>query len=107
MVAVQERHHGSDRRIRSLLQPPPTPFESAQRMHDKIVSFLQDNFMEDTAKWNEFTRDRAQIGSLSNVMLLGIYWFAQGRLDHWVGSSAPQHLNYKVEIVSFFVNVQQ
>jgi hypothetical protein len=101
-MAAQEQHHGSDRRIRSRLQPPPTPLESAQRMHDKVVSFLQDNFMQDTSNWNDFTRDRAQIGSLNNVMLLRVYWFAQRQLDHWVGSRAPQHLNYKkVEIVSF------
>lgn len=99
--AAQEYHHSSDRRIRSTLLAPPAPLESAQRMHDKVISFLQDSFMQDASSWNEFSRDRAHVGSLSNVMLLRIYWFAQGRLDHWVGSRAPQHLNYKkVEIVS-------
>jgi hypothetical protein len=104
VVAQEQRHGGSDRRIRSLLQPPPTPSESAaQRMRDKVISFLQDDFMQDASKWNEFTRDRAQIGSLSNVMLLRIYWFAQEQVDKWLGTRAPPHLNYKeVEIVSFF-----
>jgi len=75
--------------------------EGSQRMHDKVVSFLQDSFMEDAVHWNEFTRDRAHVGSLSNAALLRVYWFAQGRLDTWVGSRLPKHLNYKkVEIVS-------
>ena len=57
--------------------------------------------MEDTLDWNEFARDRAHVGSLSNVGLLRIYWFAQGRMDTWVGSRLPKHVNYKkVEIVS-------
>jgi hypothetical protein len=74
---------------------------SSQRMHDKVVSFIQDGFMEDAAHWNEFTRDRAHVRSLSNAALLRVYWFAQGRLDAWVGSRLPKHLNYKkVEIVS-------
>jgi len=64
-------------------------------MHDKTVSFLQDNFVEDRSNWNEFARDRAHVGSLSNVALLRIYWFAQGQLDTWVGSKLPKHLNYK------------
>jgi hypothetical protein len=71
-------------------------------MHDKAVSFLRDKFMEDALDWNEFSRDRAQVGSLSNVALLRIYWFAQGRLESWVGSRLPKHLNNKkVEIVRF------
>jgi hypothetical protein len=101
MTAAQEQHQGSDRRTSSLLQPPPTPVEDSRRMHDKVVSFLQDNFMEDTLHWNEFARDRVHVGSLSNAALLRVYWFAQGRLDTWVGSRLPKHLNYKkVEVVS-------
>ena len=102
MIAAQEQYQGSsDRRMSSLLQPPPTPIEVSQRMHDKVISFLKDDFMEDTVHWNEFARDRAHVGSLSNVALLRIYWFAQGRLDTWVGSRLPKHLNYKkVEAVS-------
>jgi hypothetical protein len=70
-------------------------------VHNKVVSFLQDNFMEDASHWNEFTRDRAHVGSLSNAALLRVYWFAQGRLDSWVGSRLPKHINYKkVEVVS-------
>jgi hypothetical protein len=78
--------------------------EGSQRMYDKVASFLQDNFMEeDSSRWNEFTRDRAQVGSLSNVALLRVYWFAQGRLDTWVGSRLPKQLNHKkLEIVSSF-----
>ena len=93
----------SDRsRTSSLLQPPPIPMESPQRMHDKAVSFLRDDFMKDTVHWNEFARDRAQVGSLSNVALLRIYWFAHGRVEAWVGSRLPKHLNHKkVEIVSW------
>ena len=91
----------SGRKMSSLLQPPPAPMEGPQRMHDKVVSFLQDKFMEDCLDWNEFSRDRAHVGSLSNVALLRIYWFAQKRLDTWVGSRLSKHLNYKkVEIVS-------
>jgi hypothetical protein len=74
-------------------------------VHDKVVSFLQDNFMEDASHWNEFTRDRAHVGSLSNAALLRVYWFAQGRLDTWVGSRLPKHINYKkVEIVSVLLS---
>jgi hypothetical protein len=41
------------------------------------------------------------VGSLSNVVLLRIYWFAQGRLETWVRSRLPKHLNgKKVEIES-------
>jgi hypothetical protein len=91
----------SDRKMSSLLQPPPTPMEGSQRMHDNVVSFLQDKFMEDTLDWNEFFRDRAHVGSLSNSALLRIYWFAQGLLETWVGSRLPKHLNNKkLEIVS-------
>jgi hypothetical protein len=75
--------------------------EGSQRTHDKVVSFLQNEFMKDTLNWNEFYRDRAHVGSLSNAALLRIYWFAQGRLETWVGSRLPKHLNNKkVEIVS-------
>jgi len=89
----------SDRKMSSLLQPPPTPMEGPQRKHDNVVSFLQDKFMEDTLDWNEFSRDCAHVGSLSNAALLRIYWFAQGLLEIWVGSRLPKHLNNKkVEI---------
>ena len=85
----------SDRKMSSLLQPPPAPTEGSQRIHDKVASFLQDEFMEDTLDWNEFSRDRAQVGSLSNAALLRIYWFAQRQLETWVGSRLPKHLNNK------------
>ena len=106
-AVAQEQDHGgsSDRRMMSsLLQPPPIPIvEAPQRMHDKAVSFLRDGFMEDSVHWNEFARDRAHVGSLSNVALLRVYWFAHGRVEAWVGSRLPKHLNYKkVEIVSVF-----
>ena len=91
----------SDRKMSSLLQPPPAPMEGSQCMHDKVASFLQDKFIEDALEWNEFSRDCAHVGSLSNVALLRMYWFAQGRLETWVGSRLPKHLNKKVEIVSF------
>ena len=93
----------SDRTMSLLLQPPLAPTEGSQRMHDKVASFLRDEFMEDTQDWNEFCRDRARVGSLSNAALLRIYWFAQRRLETWVGSRLPKHLNNnkKVEIVSF------
>ena len=87
--------HGSsssDRKMSSLLQPPPAPMESSQRMHDKVASFLRDTFMEDRLNWNEFCRDRAHVGSLNDVTLL---WFAQGRTDIWVGSRLSKHLNNK------------
>ena len=91
----------SERKMSSLLQPPPAPMETSQRMHDKVALFLRDTFMEDNLDWNEFCRDRAHVGTLSNVTLLRIYWFAQGRLDIWVGSRLSKHLNNKkVEIVS-------
>lgn len=68
-------------------------------MHDKVVSFLREKFMEDTWDWKEFDREHARVGSLSNVELLRIYWFAQEQLDYWVDSRLPRHLNYKkVEI---------
>ncbi|KAF8265797.1 hypothetical protein EI94DRAFT_1734555 [Lactarius quietus] len=96
---AQEVHHGPDRKVGSRLQLPPNPAESASRIHDKIVSFLQDAFMRDAPSWNEFSESCAQIMSLSNAMLLKIYWYAQGRLDDWVGASTPDHLHYKkVEI---------
>jgi len=102
VMAAPDQHQGSDRRVSSLLQPPPAPVEGSQRMHDKVVAFLQESFMEDPSHWNEFTRDRSQVGSLSNAGLLRIYWFAQDRLDSWVGSRLAKHLNSKkVEIVSF------
>ena len=70
-------------------------------MHDKVVSFLQDRFMEDSPEWNEFSRDHTHVGSLNNAGLLRIYWFAQGQRESWVGSRLPKHLNNKkVEIVS-------
>jgi len=101
VMAAQEQHQSSDRRVSSLLQPPPAPVEGSQRTHDKVVAFLQEMFMEDPSHWNEFTRDRSQVGSLSNAALLRIYWFAQDRMDAWVGSRLPKHLNSKkVEIVS-------
>jgi hypothetical protein len=70
----------SDRKMSSLLQPPPAPLEGSQRMHDKVASFLQDMFIEDALERNDFSRDCAHVGSLSNAALLRIYWFAQGRL---------------------------
>jgi hypothetical protein len=91
----------SDRKMSSLLQPPPAPMEGSG-IHDKVVSFLQDEFMEDALDWNEFSRDRAHVGSLSNAALLRIYWFAQRQLETWVGSRLPKHLNNKkVEIVGY------
>ena len=70
-------------------------------MHGKVVSFLQDRFMEDSLEWNEFSRDHAQVGSLSNAALVRIYWFAQGQRESWVGLRLPKHLNNKkVQIVS-------
>jgi hypothetical protein len=100
-TGAQEQYQGSDRRMNSLLQPPPAPMEASKRMHDKVVSFLNENFMEDTLNWNEFARDHAHVGSLSNAALLRIYWFAQVQLDGWVGTRLPKHLNgKKVEIVS-------
>lgn len=92
----------SSRRKMISLQPPPAPIESSQCVDDKVASFLQDKFMEDTLDWNEFSRDRARVGSLNNVALLSAYWFAQKRLESWVESRLPKHLNYKiVEVVSF------
>ena len=93
----------SDRKMSSLLKLPPAPMEAGSRyMQDKVTLFLQNKFMEeDTLEWNEFSRDRAHVGSLSSVMLLRAYWFAQGQLETWVGSRLPKHLkNKKVEIVS-------
>ena len=98
---AREQHHGPDRKALSRLQLPPKPAESARRIHDKIVSFLQGEFMRDAPSWNEFSLNCAQIKSLSNVVLLKIYWYAQGRLDDWVGAWTPEHLHRKkVEIVS-------
>ena len=40
--------------------------------------------------------------TISNAALLRIYWLAQGRLETWVGSGLPKHLNNKkVEVVCF------
>jgi hypothetical protein len=101
MTTAQGSSDRGSGRTSSLLQPPPIPMEGPQRIHDKAVSFLRDGFMEDSVHWNEFTRDRAQVGSLSNVALLRIYWFAHGRVEAWVGSRLPKHLNHKkVEVVS-------
>jgi hypothetical protein len=103
---VHARHRlsngcSSDRKLSSLLQPPPTPMEDSQRIHDKVASFLEDMFMKDTLDWNEFSRDRTHVGSLSNAALLRIYWFAQARLETWVRSRLSKQLNNKkVEIVS-------
>ena len=105
VMAAQEQHQSSERRVSSLLQPPPTPspVEGSQRVHDEVVAFLQEKFTEDPSHWKEFTRDRSQVESLSNAALLRIYWFAQDRLDTWVGSRLPKHLNSrKVEIVGPF-----
>ena len=90
----------SNRKMSSLLQPLPAPMEGSQRMHDKVTSFFQDKFMEEALEWNEFSRDFAHVGSLSNAALLRIYWFAKGRLETWVGSQLPKLANKKVEIVS-------
>ncbi len=97
---AQEQSYGPDRKVRSRLQLPPDPVESAHRIHDKVVSFLQDEFMQDASSWNEFSQNCAQIRSLSNATLLKIYWYAQGRLDDWVGAWTPRHLHHKkVEMV--------
>ena len=57
--------------------------------------------MKVTLDSNEFSRDHTHVGSLSNAALLRIYWFAQGRLETWVGSRLLNLLNnMKVEIVS-------
>ena len=94
----------SSRRNMISLQPPPAPIEGSQCVDDKVTSFLQDRFMEDTLGWNEFSRDRAHVGSLNNVALLTAYWFAQKRLESWVDSRLPKHLNYKiVGVVSSFI----
>ena len=76
---------------------------SKSRRNDSISSFDSGYVSDlDTVYWNEFARDRAQVGSLSNVALLRIYWFAHGRVEAWVGSRLPKHLNHKkVEIVSW------
>ena len=42
-----EGSSSSDRKMTSLLQPPPTHMEGPQRMHNKLVSFFQVKFMED------------------------------------------------------------
>ena len=100
---AREQHHGPDRNVGSRLQLPPNPADNARRLHDKIVSFLQNEFMQDAPSWNEFSQNCAQIRSLSNAMLLKIYWYAQGRLDDWVGASIPEYLQHKkVEIVRAF-----
>ena len=100
--SAQDQYYGPDRKVRSRLQLPPDPVESTHRIHDKVVSFLQDEFMRDAPSWNEFSQNCAQIRSLSNAVLLKVYWYAQGRLDDWVGAWTPEHLQHhkKVEIVS-------
>jgi len=91
----------ADRKMSSSLRPPPAPMEGSHRKNDKVASFLQDQFMENTLDWSVFFRDRAHIESVSNAALLRVYWFAQGRLETWVGSRLPKQLNNKkVEIVS-------
>ncbi|KAN0105730.1 hypothetical protein V8E52_010742 [Russula decolorans] len=101
---VHARHRlsngcSSDRKLSSQLQPSPTPMGGSQRIHDEVASFLEDMFMKDCLDSNEFSRDRTHMGSLSNAALLRIYWFAQGRLETWVRSRLPKHLNDKeVEI---------
>lgn len=92
---LQGQYHGPDRKVRSRLQLPPNPVESAHRIHDKVVSFLQSEFMQDAPSWNEFSQNYAQIRSLTNAKLLKIYWYAQGRLDDWVGAWTPEHLHQK------------
>ncbi|KAH9952977.1 hypothetical protein BC827DRAFT_197193 [Russula dissimulans] len=100
-VTAEEQRRGSVRRQSAKLLSPAPPMEGSDRMHDKVVSFLREMFMEDNRDWKEFSREHARVGSLSNVALLRIYWFAQEQLDYWVGSRLPNHLNYKkVEIVS-------
>lgn len=100
---AREQHHGPDRKVGSRLQLPPSPADNARRLHDKIVSFLQNEFMQDAPSWNEFSQNCTQIRSLSNAMLLKIYWYAQGRLDDWVGAWTPEHLQLKkVEAVRAF-----
>jgi hypothetical protein len=92
---AQEQYHGPDRKVRSRLQLPPNPVESTHRIHDKVVSFLQGEFMRDASGWNEFSPNCTQIRSLSNAILLKIYWYAQGRLDDWVGAWTPEYLHHK------------
>ncbi|KAI9442381.1 hypothetical protein H4582DRAFT_1277699 [Lactarius indigo] len=97
---AQEKYYSPDRKVLSRLQLPPDPVESAHRIHDKVVSFLQDEFTRDASSWNEFSQNCAQTRSLSNAVLLKIYWYAQGRLDDWVGAWTPGHLHHKkVEMV--------
>ncbi|KAH9054188.1 hypothetical protein EDB87DRAFT_120441 [Lactarius vividus] len=97
---AQDKYHGPDRKVRSRLQLPPDPVESARRIHEKVVSFLRDEFTQDASSWNEFSQNCAQTRSLSNAVLLKIYWYAQGRLDDWVGAWTPRHLYHKkVEMV--------
>ena len=100
---AQKLSYGPDHKVRSRLQLPPNPVESTHRIHEKVVSFLQDEFTQDASSWNEFSQNCTQIKSLSNAMLLKIYWYAQGRLDDWVGAWTPEHLHHKkVEIVRGF-----
>jgi hypothetical protein len=103
---VREQHQGPDRKVGSRLQLPPNTTDNARRLHDKIVSFLQNEFTQDAPSWNDFSQNCAQTRSLSNAMLLKVYWYAQGRLDDWVGAWTPERLRHKkVEIVraSFFL----
>jgi hypothetical protein len=69
-------------------------------MHDKVASFLQDMFMEDALEWNDFSRDCAHVGSLSNAALLRIYWFALGRL---VGIKTSEASEQESGICELFV----
>jgi len=62
--------------------------------------------MEDSLDWdwNEFSRDRAHVGSLSNGALLMIYWFSQnnqtGSDRIIIATVKASKLQEKVEIVS-------
>lgn len=96
---AREQHQGPDRKVGSRLQLPPNTTDNARRLHDKIVSFLQNEFTQDAPSWNDFSQNCAQTRSLSNAMLLKVYWYAQGRLDDWVGAWTPERLRHKkVEI---------
>ncbi|KAH8992882.1 hypothetical protein EDB86DRAFT_1427221 [Lactarius hatsudake] len=92
---AQEKYYGPDRKVCSRLQLPPDPVESADRIHEKVVSFLQDEFVQDASSWNEFSQNCAQIRSLSNAVLLKVLLVragAAGRLGWCVDpeASVPQ-----------------